>query len=187
MKCIYIGWVVVAVLGGVGLLVMALGPEGRRPGAEEQQLADVAKKMMERGPAPEPGEGRVTVNLSRAMRMRLPIAAVFPAPDEHAHGGGAEQLQAETQEQARHLALMKLAVDYNGAAAIVVVNPQSSPASVVREKVTPGIPTIIIYGGGPDHRELWRQEGEVGIAQVRAQMVKLGIKPPRPVRAGGSR
>jgi hypothetical protein len=172
------------VLLGLGLLVIALSPKWEHATTPAEQMQETAKQSLAKGPPPEPGQGKVTVNLSRAMRLHLPIIAIF-TQHVHEHKGGPEQLEHHARERAEHQALAKLAADYKGVAAVVEVSTNASPASVVRAKVMT-FPTTIIYGA--DRRELWRREGEVEMAQIRAQLAALGIKPqPKAAAASGSR
>jgi len=184
VKRVYVGWIVILVLLGLALLAVALTPRWQHTTTPNEQLEQAAKQLLARGAPPEPGQGKLTSNLSRAMRLHMRVIAIF-ARHEHEHIGGPEQLKRRAQEQAEHQALAKLAADYNGVAAVVEVSASASPGSVIRAKVTT-FPTTIIYGA--DRRELWRHEGEVEMAQVRAQLAALGIKPgPKAGAAGGSR
>lgn len=175
MKRPYIGWLVVIAAAGLGLLVVALSPKSRHAETAKERVERIAKQALAQGPAPDPGQGRVTGNLERALRLDLPVVAIF-TEHKHEHIGRPEQLERARRERAEHQALAKLAADYNGTLAVVEVSPARAPASVVRSKVTV-FPTTIIFGA--DNRELWRQEGRLDLAAVRARLKALRVRPGR--------
>lgn len=178
MKRMYLGWIIVLGLLIVGLIAIALSPKWRGD-ATTRRMEEIAAKSMAQGPPADPGQGKVTSNLERAKRFDMPIVAIFTQQKEEEAGSEPQQVTRRKQEAAKYEAITKLAAEYDQTAAIVRVAAQNAPASVVRAKVTT-FPTVIIYG--PDHRELWREEGkELTAAQIRAEMVKLGIKSRQPV------
>lgn len=187
MKRLYVGWIVVIMLIAVGLLVAALTSEERKPDRLQQNLEQLSKQALAKEPAeePEPGEGKVTQNLPRALRLHLPVVACFVVPqeeDEHEHGAAAEQRHA--QEQAKQQAKLKaelamlegIAADYKGVVAVVLLVPQSSPATFARRHIDfmKERTTIILSA---DNRELWRHEGPITGQQIRAELAQLAIKP----------
>jgi len=179
VKRMHLGWIVVLGLLVVGMIVIALSPKWRGS-ARTRHLEEVAAKSMAQGPPADPGQGKLTGNLERAKRFDMPIVAIFTQQtEEHEHGASEpEMLRRKKEAAAKHEALTQLAAEYDQVAAIVRVAAESAPASVVRAKVTT-FPSVIIYGA--DHRERWREEGkELTAAQIRAEMLKLGIKPHQP-------
>lgn len=182
MKSVYRGWIVIIAAVVLGLLVVALSPKWRHAETVGERMQQSAEQSLERGLPPGPGEGRVTSNLPMAMRLHLPILAVFNRHMQE-HLGGPEQVQRQAQEKAEHQMFANIAADYKGVLAVVEVTASSSPASIVRAKVT-SFPTQIIYRA--DQRELWRHEGEVTEKQLRAKLSALKIQPRKTDTAAGS-
>jgi len=188
VKPSHFGWILVFGLLAIGLVAVALSPKWQRPATAEEQLKERAKEALKQPPAPEPGEGKVTNNLSRAMRLKTPIVAVFSV-HEHTEMGGPERLALAAREKAERAAYRKLAADYDGVLSVVTVNASSAPACVVRAKVKGS--TTIIYGEAkdarpaaspgppPDRPELWRQQGEVSVSEIRAKLAALNIRPTK--------
>jgi len=178
VKRIYLGWIVVLGLLVVGMIVIALSPKWRGSAAT-RHLEEVAAESMAQGPPADPGQGKVTSNLERAKRFDMPVVAIFTQAEAgHHEASEPEQVRHKEEEEAKHKALAQLAAEYDQVAAVVRVAAENAPASVVRAKIK-SFPGVVIYGA--DHRELWREEGkELTAAQIRAEMLKLGIKPRPP-------
>jgi hypothetical protein len=188
LKPSHFGWLLVLGLLIIGLVAVALSPKWSKPATAQQRIIDIAKEALKQPPAPEPGEGKVTNNLSRAMRLKMPILAIFSA-HQHVEMSGPDRLALAAREKAERAAYRKLAADYNGVLSVITVSVGAAPATAVRAKVRG--PAVIVYGEAketpaavspgppPEHPELWRQDGELSVSEIRAKLAALNIKPKK--------
>jgi hypothetical protein len=189
VKRIYLGWIAIGALVVVSL-VLAASSRSRGPtGAIDDKLAQYSQQALAREPAAEPGDGKVTLNLSRALRLALPVLGYFayhPRPDKHEEDPAklAQARQDQAREWAERDMLAHLAADYKGALSVVLVTPETAPASIVRQKVAK-FPTTIIFDD--DNQELWRHEGDVTGAQIRRELVRVKIEPAPASGAGAKK